>query len=163
MFVYHISRSFQALCLQQPPGQQQCLALRKQTLGLECFAEYWEKHWPKNWVWHQKAFCYLLLPYSYGTLKAKCWTDTGTKSCKKRGHSCIRKNSFILWLEKKDISGEVCAETAWQCGKRQRVISHSGIVTNIFTNHSGITYPTLLVPKKMFDIPQVSWSCFFVG
>ena len=53
----HISRSFQALCLQQPPGQLQCFALRKQTLGLlECFAEYWEKRWPKNWVWHQKAF-----------------------------------------------------------------------------------------------------------
>ena len=31
-----------------------------------------------------------ILPYVYGTLKAKCFSD-GARSCKKFGHSCIRK------------------------------------------------------------------------
>ena len=42
-----------------------------------------------------------VLPYSYGTLKSKCWTDTGMKFCRKRGHSCIRKIvSYFGWKKR---------------------------------------------------------------
>eukprot|EP00969_Alexandrium_andersonii_P014286 622713-Alexandrium_andersonii.AAC.1 len=41
-------------------------------------------------AWHGKE-----LPYAYATIKAKCHSTGGLRTCRKEGHSCLRK--IISW------------------------------------------------------------------